>query len=179
MSNQPKSMQRVFPMIAYEDVASAADWMTEAFGFREAGRWADSDGRVTQLEMEIGGATIMLGFPVPTTRAPATMPRIANLLALGKERPTSWTASSSTWTTSTPTSIEPRHPEPRSSPRSRTTPRLVNGATASRMQRAIGGCSLSPPKAAGLKVLRKHDDRRGRWPSLEPRPSSVLARSRI
>jgi uncharacterized glyoxalase superfamily protein PhnB len=70
MSNQQERMQRVFPMIAYEDVASAADWMAEAFGFRETGRWADSDGRVTQLEMEIGGASIMLGFPSPEYQSP-------------------------------------------------------------------------------------------------------------
>ena len=53
----------VIPMLSYEDPARAADWVAEAFGFRETGRWADADGRVTHVNMELGGAVIMLGSP--------------------------------------------------------------------------------------------------------------------
>src|SRR4249919_1042660 len=49
------------PMLSYEDPARAADWVAEAFGFRENGRWADADGRVTHVNMERSGAVIMLG----------------------------------------------------------------------------------------------------------------------
>ena len=41
-------------MLSYEDVASAADWLREAFGFRDRGpRFTDVDGRVTQVEVEL------------------------------------------------------------------------------------------------------------------------------
>jgi len=46
--------QRAVPMLSYEDVASAADWLREAFGFRDRGpRFTDVDGRVTQVEVEL------------------------------------------------------------------------------------------------------------------------------
>lgn len=53
----------VIPMLSYENVARAAEWIAGAFGFRETGRWADADGRVTHVNMELGGGVIMLGFP--------------------------------------------------------------------------------------------------------------------
>jgi len=58
------------PMLSYEDPARAADWVAEAFGFRENGRWADADGRVTHVNMERGGAVIMLGSPGPDYQNP-------------------------------------------------------------------------------------------------------------
>jgi uncharacterized glyoxalase superfamily protein PhnB len=70
MTDQPPDMQRVFPMLAYEDVAKAADWIAEAFGFGETGRYADADGRVTQVEMQVDGSTVMLGFPTPDYQSP-------------------------------------------------------------------------------------------------------------
>jgi uncharacterized glyoxalase superfamily protein PhnB len=38
---------RVIPMLSYEDVGRAADWIAAAFGFTETGRWSDGDGRVS------------------------------------------------------------------------------------------------------------------------------------
>ena len=38
-------------MLSYEDVGRATEWITEAFGFRETGRWADPDGTVTHVTM--------------------------------------------------------------------------------------------------------------------------------
>jgi uncharacterized glyoxalase superfamily protein PhnB len=35
--------QRVIPLLPYEDVGAAADWMSKAFGFEETGRWSDDD----------------------------------------------------------------------------------------------------------------------------------------
>jgi hypothetical protein len=69
------TMPRVVPMISHEDVASAADWIAEAFGFRETGRWADTDGPVTQVNMELGDGMIMLGSPSTEYQSPATTPR--------------------------------------------------------------------------------------------------------
>jgi uncharacterized glyoxalase superfamily protein PhnB len=59
-------------MISYEDVAAAIDWLGAAFGFREHGeRFSDPDGRVTHTELELDGATVMLGWPGPDYRSPA------------------------------------------------------------------------------------------------------------
>jgi PhnB protein len=59
-------------MVSYEDVAAAIDWLGEAFGFRESGeRFTDAEGRVTHAELEVDGATVMLGWPGPDYRSPA------------------------------------------------------------------------------------------------------------
>jgi uncharacterized glyoxalase superfamily protein PhnB len=57
-------------MLTYEDVARASDWIAEAFGFTETGRWADDDGRVTHVNMELDGGVVMLGFASPYYRSP-------------------------------------------------------------------------------------------------------------
>jgi PhnB protein len=63
--------QRAVPMLSYEDVAEAVDWLTSAFGFREEGRrFTDEDGRVTHAELELDGATVMLGWPGEAYQAP-------------------------------------------------------------------------------------------------------------
>ena len=62
--------QRVVPMFSYEDVGRAADWIARAFGFTETGRWADDDGRVTHVNMELDGGLIMLGYPSVDYQSP-------------------------------------------------------------------------------------------------------------
>jgi uncharacterized glyoxalase superfamily protein PhnB len=63
--------QRAVPLVSYEDVGAAAEWLTKAFGFRERGeRYADSEGRVTHAELELDGAIVMLGWPGPEYRSP-------------------------------------------------------------------------------------------------------------
>jgi uncharacterized glyoxalase superfamily protein PhnB len=58
-------MQRIVPMIAYEDAAAAIEWLTEAFGFREreGQRYTAEDGTVTHAELERDGAIVMLATP--------------------------------------------------------------------------------------------------------------------
>jgi uncharacterized glyoxalase superfamily protein PhnB len=62
--------QRVVPMFSYEDVGRAADWIADAFGFEETGRWSDEGGRVTHVNMELDGGVIMLGYPSPDYQSP-------------------------------------------------------------------------------------------------------------
>jgi uncharacterized glyoxalase superfamily protein PhnB len=51
-------------MLSYEDVGTAIDWLGQAFGFHESGeRFTDDHGRVTQAELSLDGATVMLGWP--------------------------------------------------------------------------------------------------------------------
>lgn len=57
--------QRAIPMLSYEDVGRAADWISEAFGFEERERFADDDGTVTHTTMVLDGAVVFLGFPSP------------------------------------------------------------------------------------------------------------------
>ncbi len=65
-------MQNATPMVSYEDVAAAIDWLAEVFGFHESGqRYTDTDGRVTHAELELGGATVMLGWPGSDYHSPA------------------------------------------------------------------------------------------------------------
>jgi uncharacterized glyoxalase superfamily protein PhnB len=65
--------QRAVPLISYENVGAAADWLGEAFGFRQRGeRYAEPDGTVTHAELELDGAVVMLGWPGPDYRSPAS-----------------------------------------------------------------------------------------------------------
>jgi len=60
------------PMLSYEDVATAVDWLSDAFGFREVGeRYADDDGRVSHAEIELDGALVYLGWPGEDYESPA------------------------------------------------------------------------------------------------------------
>jgi uncharacterized glyoxalase superfamily protein PhnB len=70
VTNQLHGLPSVIPMLSYEDVARAADWIANAFGFRETGRWADPDGRVTHVNMELNGGMVMLGYPTPEYQNP-------------------------------------------------------------------------------------------------------------
>jgi uncharacterized glyoxalase superfamily protein PhnB len=63
---------QAIPMLSYEDVAGAIDWLTGAFGFRESGeRYIDDDGRVTHGELELDGAVVYLGWPAEGYMSPA------------------------------------------------------------------------------------------------------------
>ena len=58
-------------MVSYEDVDAAADFAIEAFGFAQRGeRLTDGAGRVTHVELEYRGATVMFGWPGPAYRDP-------------------------------------------------------------------------------------------------------------
>src|SRR5436853_7271885 len=62
--------QRVIPMLAYEDASLAADWITKVFGFREAERFHDSLGTVTDVVLELDGATVLVGHPSDAYQGP-------------------------------------------------------------------------------------------------------------
>jgi PhnB protein len=63
--------QRATPMLSYESVAEALDWLTQAFGFRESGqRYTDDEGRVTHAEVELDGGLVYLAWPGPDYQSP-------------------------------------------------------------------------------------------------------------
>lgn len=57
------SLPTVTPMLSYEDPGAAADWLCRAFGFAEASRLTEDDGRVSHVELRLGGGAVMLGSP--------------------------------------------------------------------------------------------------------------------
>ena len=64
-------MNRAIPMLSYEDVGAAAEWLERAFGFEESGeRFDDGEGHVTHAELSLDGATVFLGWPGPEYRSP-------------------------------------------------------------------------------------------------------------
>lgn len=64
--------QRAFPMICYEDVGKALDWLTRVFGFREVGdRFTDEGGRVNHAEIDLDGGRVMLSWPGSDYQSPA------------------------------------------------------------------------------------------------------------
>jgi uncharacterized glyoxalase superfamily protein PhnB len=64
--------QRAVPMLSYEDVGASAEWLCRAFGFTEVGeRFTDAAGRATHVNLELDGATVMVGWPGPDYQSPA------------------------------------------------------------------------------------------------------------
>jgi uncharacterized glyoxalase superfamily protein PhnB len=61
--------QRVVPMLSYEDVGRAADWIVEAFGFEEVERYED-ERTVTHVTLRLGDGIVFFGNPGPEYRGP-------------------------------------------------------------------------------------------------------------
>jgi uncharacterized glyoxalase superfamily protein PhnB len=60
----------ITPMLSYEDLADAIDWLGRAFGFRERMRMTNEHGTIGHAEMELGDGVIMLGNPGPNYQSP-------------------------------------------------------------------------------------------------------------
>ncbi len=66
-----EEMPTIVPMIAYENVPAAIDWLSRAFGFRERGeRATEPDGRVSHAEMGLEDGRIFLATPTPDYESP-------------------------------------------------------------------------------------------------------------
>ncbi len=66
----PSIEQRVIPMLSYEDVGRAADWISEAFGFEQRERFSEDDGTVSHVTMALDDAVVFLGWPGGGYRSP-------------------------------------------------------------------------------------------------------------
>ncbi len=78
--NPPENMPRITPYLYYEDVATALDWLTSAFGFRERLRMPGPDGKITHGELELADSVIMMGSPGPDYQNPKTSGRVSQLV---------------------------------------------------------------------------------------------------
>src|SRR5712691_1377122 len=61
---------RIVPMIAYEDAASAIDWLKRAFGFRELDRITETDGTISHAELDFEDGRIFLATPTRDYQSP-------------------------------------------------------------------------------------------------------------
>jgi uncharacterized glyoxalase superfamily protein PhnB len=68
--NPPEGMPRIAPMVSYEDIGAASDWLCAAFGFRERLRYTASDGTLTHVQLELEDGLVMLGNPDGTYVSP-------------------------------------------------------------------------------------------------------------
>ncbi len=78
--NPPENMPRITPYLYYEDVATALDWLTSAFGFRERLRMPGPDGKITHAELELADSVIMMGSPGPDYQNPKTSGQVSQLV---------------------------------------------------------------------------------------------------
>ena len=61
--NPPEGSPRLSPMLFYEDVAAALEFLEKAFGFETRMTLPGPDGSIMHAEMQIRDAVIMLGPP--------------------------------------------------------------------------------------------------------------------
>src|SRR5258708_30692746 len=59
--NRSAPTATVVPVLVYDDVAKAIDWLCEAFGFSERLRAARPDGKVMHAQLNIREGALMLG----------------------------------------------------------------------------------------------------------------------
>ena|SRR6266542_5571405 len=48
------------PYLCYDDAGAAADWLSATFGFEEIDRFAEADGKVTNVTMRVGEGELWL-----------------------------------------------------------------------------------------------------------------------
>lgn len=70
MKNRSAPVASIVPMLMYEDVSGAIEWLSRVLGFRESLRYVASDGRVTHAQMTFSEHEIMLGWPGPEYQSP-------------------------------------------------------------------------------------------------------------
>jgi uncharacterized glyoxalase superfamily protein PhnB len=70
MVNRSAPIAPVVPILIYEDVGQAIDWLIAAFGFAERLRAAGPGGKITHAQLAIGEGAIMLGAQGAEFRPP-------------------------------------------------------------------------------------------------------------
>jgi uncharacterized glyoxalase superfamily protein PhnB len=68
--NRSAPTATVIPILIYEDVGKAIDWLCQAFGFKERLRAVGPDGRISHAQLAIAEGAIMLGRQGGEFRAP-------------------------------------------------------------------------------------------------------------
>ena len=58
--NPPEGIQRIVPMLAYDDAPAAIDFLCRAFGFEKKYAMTMDDGTIGHAEVSMGDAVVML-----------------------------------------------------------------------------------------------------------------------
>lgn len=61
MKNRSAPNAPIVPVLVYEDVNRAIEWLCDTCGFTERVRAARADGRVTHAQLEFAGGAVMVG----------------------------------------------------------------------------------------------------------------------
>ena len=70
MANRSAPTAAIVPILVYEDVGKALEFLSRAFGFRERLR-AEWGGAISHAQMDIGGGSIMMGKQGGPFKAPS------------------------------------------------------------------------------------------------------------
>ena len=70
VANRSAPKSPVVPVLVYEDVGKAIEWLCGAFGFTERLRAAGPGGRITHAQLSISGGDIMIGAAGADFRPP-------------------------------------------------------------------------------------------------------------
>lgn len=82
-----RDVQRIVPMLAYNDAGAAAAFLCRAFGFHELYRLPMSDGRIGHCELAFRGNVVYVAsaYPELGMRSPKDLPALAVRLAVEVE----------------------------------------------------------------------------------------------
>ena len=64
MINRSAPAATIVPVLIYEDVGKAIDWLCGAFGFTERLHASGPDGEVTHAQLAVAEGAIMMGVPI-------------------------------------------------------------------------------------------------------------------
>jgi len=70
MANRSAPTAAIVPILVYEDVGKALEFLSRAFGFKERLR-AEWGGAISHAQMDIGGGSIMMGKQGGPFKAPS------------------------------------------------------------------------------------------------------------
>ena len=76
--NPPEGFARITPYLAYNDVATAMEWLSKAFGFEKQLAMPGPEGSIMHAEMILQGGVVMMG-PVSHeqgTKSPSDLPGV-------------------------------------------------------------------------------------------------------
>lgn len=59
--NPPEGSPRLSPLLTYNDIPAALDWLAKAFGFEKRMAMPGPDGSIMHAEMAIADAVVMMG----------------------------------------------------------------------------------------------------------------------
>ena len=84
VKNPPENFPRLSPLLFYNDIPAALDWLAKSFGLERRNAIPGPDGSIMHAEMQLKDAVIMMGPPSEdrSTRSAADLPAVNQSLYL-------------------------------------------------------------------------------------------------